>query len=160
MTRRSGDIPKDGGERLADSEQGLLKPGNFRRLEIGSGEEALVVDLRPREEGKPQRDLRLLAYTPPRDGCTTLQHLFDEAYQTDSFPTEVLNYLRVGTQHYKKNTLGDCGEDNGHLTYRDNQYVPEHEPLRLHLMQKHHDSPAMGHPGRAKTLKLLQRRYY
>ena len=29
-----------------------------------------------------------------------------------------------------------------------------------HLIQEHHDPPAMGHPGRAKTLELLQRRYY
>ena len=39
-------------------------------------------------------------------------------------------------------------------------YVPDHEPLRLHLMQEHHDPPAMGHPGRAKTLEPLQRKYY
>ena len=65
-----------------------------------------------------------------------------------------------GTQHYKKMMLQDTGEDNGHLTDSNNLYVPDHEPLHLHLMQEHHDPPAMGHLGRAKTLKLLQRKYY
>ena len=51
-------------------------------------------------------------------------------------------------------------EDNGHFTYRNNLNVPDHEPLRLHLMQEHHDPPAIGHPGREKTLELLQRKYY
>ena len=27
-------------------------------------------------------------------------------------------------------------------------------------MREHHDPPAVGHPGRAKTLQLLQRKYY
>ena len=122
----------------------------------------MVEDLRPTGEGKekPQRNLRLLADTPPRDGRTPLQKLFDEAYHTDPFPTDILNCLRGGNQHHKKITLGDCGEDNGHLTYRNNLYVPDHEPLRLHLMQEHHDLLAMGHPGRAKTLELPQRKYY
>jgi len=44
--------------------------------------------------------------------------------------------------------------------YRDCTFVPDHTPLRLRLLQDHHDPPAMGHPGRAKTLELLARKYY
>ena len=140
----------------------LLKPGNTLRLEIGSGKDALGVDLRPTEEEKekPQRNLRLLADIPPGDGRTLLQNQFDEAYHTDPFPTEILNCLRGGTQHHKKITLRDCGEDYGHRTCRNNFYVPDHKPLRLHLMQEHYDPPAMDHLWRAKTLELLQRKYY
>ena len=46
------------------------------------------------------------------------------------------------------------------MIYWDCIYVPDHVPLRLRLLQDHHDPPAVGHPGRAKTLKLLARRYY
>ena len=137
----------------------LLKPGNIVQLEKESGGETLVVDQRPTRE-KSQQDMRLWADTPPRAGRTPLRNLFDEAYQTDPFPTEILNCLKEGTQHHRKITLGDCGEDNGHGTYCNNLYVPDHESLPLHLMQEHHNPPAMGHPGRAKTLKLLQRKYY
>ena len=145
MTRRSGDLPRERDERLAYNEQVLLKPGNILQLEIRSGEDKLVVDLRLTEEWKenPHRNLRLLADTPPRDGRTPLEKLFDEAYHTDPFPTEILNCLREGTQHHREITLGDCREDNGHLTYRNNLYVPDHESLRRHLMQEHHDPLAM-----------------
>ena len=108
----------------------LLKPGNILRLEIGSGEEAIVVDLGPTEEWKekPQWDLRLLGDTPLRDGRSPLQTLFDEANQTYPFPTEILNCLRGGTRHHKKITFGDCWEDNGHITYPNTLYVPDTSP--------------------------------
>ena len=82
----------------------LLKLGNILRLEIGSGGEALEVDLRP-TRGKPQQDLHLLSDTAPRDGRTPLQDLFDKAYQTDPFLTEILNCLKEGTQDQRKITL-------------------------------------------------------
>ena len=72
LTRRSGYLPKEGDERLAHNEQVLLKLEHILRLEIGSREDELVVDLRPTEEWKekPQRNLHLLVDTPPRDGRT------------------------------------------------------------------------------------------
>ena len=72
----------------------------------------------------------------------------------------MLNCLRGGSQHHNKIILGDCGEDNGHLTYRNNLYMPDHEHLHLNLMQEHYDPPAIGNPGQAKTLELLQRKSY
>jgi len=33
-------------------------------------------------------------------------------------------------------------------------------PLRLRLLQIHHNPPAIGHPGRTKTFELLSRQYY
>ena len=46
------------------------------------------------------------------------------------------------------------------MIYWDCIYVPDHIPLRLRLLQDHHDPPAVGHAGHAKTLELLARRYY
>jgi len=43
---------------------------------------------------------------------------------------------------------------DGRLIYRDCIYVPDHPSLRLRLLQDHHEPPAIGHPGRAKTLEL------
>ena len=45
MTRRSGDLPKEGDESLTHNEHVLLKLGNILQLEIGSGENALVIAL-------------------------------------------------------------------------------------------------------------------
>jgi transposase InsO family protein len=68
--------------------------------------------------------------------------------------------LRDGVRHSRRITLAECEERDGRLWYRDRLYVPEHEPLRLHLMKRHHEAPNAGHPGRSKTLELLQRQYY
>ena len=46
LTRRSGDLPKEGDERLEHNEQVLLKPQNILQLEIGSGKAVPVVGLR------------------------------------------------------------------------------------------------------------------
>jgi hypothetical protein len=39
-------------------------------------------------------------------------------------------------------------------------YVPEGDQLRLRLIQEHHDTVLAGHPGRAKSFDLLDRKYY
>jgi transposase InsO family protein len=38
-------------------------------------------------------------------------------------------------------------------------YVPEDQALRLDILKLHHDTPIAGHPGREKTLELVQRSY-
>jgi transposase InsO family protein len=38
-------------------------------------------------------------------------------------------------------------------------YVPEDQALHLDILKLHHDTPIAGHPGREKTLKLVQRSY-
>jgi hypothetical protein len=38
-------------------------------------------------------------------------------------------------------------------------YVPEDQALRLDILKSHHDTPVAGHPGREKTLELVQRSY-
>ena len=62
------------------------------------------------------------------------------------------------TRHSTKITLADCEVKEGKLTYQNAIYVPDHAPLRLRLIQDHHDPPTMGHPGKAKTYELLSKR--
>jgi len=86
--------------------------------------------------------------------------LLTEAYQVDQFPGRILGLLCDGTMQGKEISLADCKEMNGRLFYWDCIFVLDHIPLRLQLLQDHHDPPTMGHPGRAKTLELLARKYY
>jgi transposase InsO family protein len=83
-----------------------------------------------------------------------------EAYEMDPLPNRILELLRDGARHCKEVSLADCKEKDGRLIYCDCIYLPDHMPLRLQLLQDHHDPPAMGRPGRAKTLELLTRKYY
>jgi hypothetical protein len=48
-----------------------------------------------------------------------------------------------------------------HIFYDKNGkiYVPEDQALRLDILKLHHDTPIAGHPGREKTLELVQRSY-
>jgi hypothetical protein len=89
----------------------------------------------------------------------TLSQLFHKAYATDPFPNKVLQMLKDGTKQCKDITLPECEEHNDLLLYRRQIRVPEYEPLRLHLMQQHHDTPTAEHPGRSKTLEYLSRTY-
>jgi len=86
--------------------------------------------------------------------------LLAEAYLADPFPERILGLVRNGARQCKEISLADCKERDGRLIYWDCIYVPDHLPLRLRLLQDHHDPPAVGHPGRTKTLELLARRYY
>jgi len=86
--------------------------------------------------------------------------LLTEAYQVDQFPGRIGGLWRDGTRQCKEISLANYKEMNGRLFYRDCIFVPDHTPLRLQLLQDHHDPPTMGHPERAKTLELFARKYY
>ena len=138
LTRRSGDLPKEGDERLQFQHQTVLKPHNLVIDSINTTEA-------PIEELLPQR--------------TTTEKLFNEGYNHDTTPNAILKQLKDGKTRSKQISLAECEEINKRLWYRKRIYVPDYMPLKLHLMREHHDTPGTGHPGRSKTLELLQRKY-
>ncbi|KAH0611537.1 uncharacterized protein H6S33_010802 [Morchella sextelata] len=140
LTRRSGDLPKEGDERLTHQSQVVLKRKNLdSKLSLFAGSFS----------------------NESAEGMSTVEELFSNAYQVDSFPNKVLAMLRNGVRHSSKISLAECTEDNnGRLLYRGALYVPDDNDLRLKLLKEYHDNPSAGHPGRAKTLELLNREYY
>jgi len=140
LTRRSGDLPREGDERLTQRFQALLKPANHEKPANGN--------------------LRIYADNRNEDEYPSLEDLFKQGSVADPFPGEVLQMLRDGTRHSREISLAECREENGRLIYRNRIYVPCHDQLRLRILQNHHDPPAIGHPGRAKTLELIDRTYY
>ena len=89
-----------------------------------------------------------------------IQNLVDEGYRRDTLPRKVLKALREGQTESKLLVLRDCENRGGYLWYQKRLYIPDHELLKLRLLQNHHNALAAGHPGRAKTLELLIRSYY
>lgn len=142
LTRRSGDLPKEGDERLLHQSQTVLKTEN---LDISAATLSSKLET---------------LFAAANTLFPTLETLFVDAYKSDPFPSSILRMLEDGVQISKDISLGDCSNLNNRLLYRDCHYVPDHDPLRLHLLQTHHDSPATGHPGRAKMFELLARSYY
>src|SRR5690606_4863860 len=81
LTRRSGDLPCEGGdERLLHQNQVLLKPENIQLSATQTPEKS------PNE-------------------------LFKEGYNLDSFPNSILDDLRNGTRQSKKLSLAECSEE-------------------------------------------------
>ena len=111
---------------------------------------------------KPQNlpeQLRLLADSPPAQGCPCISDRITKAYETDPLPGKILEAIRAqnGLQEI---TIAECVEDGGRIGYRGSLYVPDSDELRLRILQEHHDTALAGHPRRAKTFDLLDRCYY
>jgi hypothetical protein len=74
LTRRSGDLPKEGDERLTQRFQAFLNPANLEKLRSG--------------------DLRICADILDED--LSLEDLFQQGFVADPFPGEALQMLWDG----------------------------------------------------------------
>jgi hypothetical protein len=105
-------------------------------------------------------DLHLLAEAPTSDGQSSLLHNIEKATRSDPFAQRIISLLHDGKLHSKEISLSECDVHDGRLYYQQRLYIPNDDNLRLRLLQSHHNVPAAGHPGHAKTFDLLRRRYY
>jgi len=103
--------------------------------------------------------LRISANDIPDREVPSISDLFIQAYKDDPLPNKVLEAIRKGAS-LKEITIAEFTEQEGQVWYCGTRYVPDGEQLRLRLIQEHHDTALAGHPGRAKTFDLLDRKYY
>jgi hypothetical protein len=103
--------------------------------------------------------LRVSANDVPRQEVPLISELFAQAYMDDPLRNKMVEAIRQGGS-LKDITVAECTEQEGKVWYRAKCYVPEGDQLRLRLIQEHHDTALAGHPGRAKTFDLLDRKYY
>jgi hypothetical protein len=132
LTRRSGDLPKAGDNRSLENQTTIIKPENI---------------------------LQHSATTTPIPASPALAQLFTNGYNEDPFPNKILKLIRDGAKHCREISLAECDEHNNLLHYHQRIWVPNYEPLKLYLLQQHHDIPAAGHPSRSKTFEYLCRNY-
>jgi hypothetical protein len=131
LTRRSGDLPQGGDDRLVEQHKAVLKPHNLSD-ELQLWESVLAA---PRS-ARSQDILK--------------------ATQTDPFAPRIITALFEGKQHSREITLSECQVHNGCLYYQHRLYVPANDALQLRIIQNNHDGPAAGYPGRAKTFDLIR----
>jgi hypothetical protein len=86
--------------------------------------------------------------------------IINEEYADNSFIQDTIELLRNSTQQSKLITLSKCKHQNNRLYYRGRLVIPDSDELKVKLLQIVHNSPAGRHPGRGKTLDILQQEYY
>jgi hypothetical protein len=99
LTRRPGDQPAGGDERLKSMEQVVLKPENV------------------------PKQLRILANEMNVEERTIQQH-WEDALGKDKLVMKILKALEKG-ESVREITIGECLEEDGQLRYRGKRYVPE-----------------------------------
>jgi hypothetical protein len=168
LTRRSGDRPQGGDERLIEQQKAVLKPQNLPNnvphlSANGLPDNLPYLSANSLPNNLPHlstNDLHLLTEAPTPDGQSSLLHNIEKATKTDPFAQWIITALFEGKQHSREITLSECQVYDGCLYYQQCLYVPANDALRLRTIQNNHDIPAAGHPGRAKTLDLIRHRYF
>ncbi len=150
MTRRSGDLPKEGDEHLLHQSQTIFKPQN---LAINANS---ILD----DNEQPDPDHDEDSNPEPDKPETPFEQLWEAAYGADPIPNEVLNNMRRGVRRSKHLPIGECSEENSKLVYQKPLYVPDYDPHKLQIMREAHSNRAAGHPGRCKTLELVTRTHF
>jgi hypothetical protein len=115
LTRRSGDIPKKGDERLLHQSQTILKPHN-RAINANS-----ILD--DNEEPNPYHDEENA--TEPDEQETPFEQLWEAAYDADPIPYEVLKTMRQGLRRSKQLSIAECYEQHGKLVNQKRLYMPK-----------------------------------
>ena len=155
LTRRSGDLPQNGeDERILYRNQVVLKPHNLRLDATQIKNRYSLVTPLPYQPGSttPARSIGVCQHS--------LDQLIEKAYKHDPYPNEIIQMIEQGIHKSRDITLAECEVLDGRLFYQKRLFVPDYDPLKLFLVQRHHDDPAAGHSGRSKTIELMLREYY
>jgi hypothetical protein len=146
LTRREQDLPAEKeDERLA-----------YRRLQLLGKHQC--------EEGVIPEALAQINVIQPKEG-PALEDLWTSTTETDMVYQRLAEALRDSAPRFPTElgirvSVSDCSLVDGQLLYRNRRWVPEGEPLRTGLIQRMHDSPLSGHPGKEGTLFLMRREYF
>ena len=137
----------------------------------------LAVEDKDQPENRRQR-----ASAPPREkiamqkwGTTqvmelSLKQMIKEASREDPLTKQMIQAVQDGQQVFKGFQDKKFRQNDGMLMVKEDKvkrgaaewkwWIPQQEELLRHLLFEHHDTPITGHPGRAKTLELIRRRYF
>ena len=136
LTRRSGDLPKEGDMRGRPFQE-ILDPVKFSTFPNPVLCNAAIKD---------NADIR-------------------SALAEDELAIEIAQALdnrdkQLTGKYSRSAPLGECIVENGLLYIYGLLYVPDNETLYREILHAHHDHPAAGHPGRAPTYELVSRNYW
>jgi hypothetical protein len=123
LSRRSGDLPKEGDGRGRPTDS-ILSSKNF---ELFAAASSLFAD------------------------DTTFTQEIKDSIRSDPLAQSILQALDSGATRHPTIALGEVEIENDQLYIQEKLYVPDNEELRAKIIRLSHDHPAAGHPGIANT---------
>jgi len=90
---------------------------------------------------------------------TSHEELRNETAQNEEIQT-IRKALERGDKEMKGVALGLCQGKDEYLCHQGKIWVPNKEGIRTNLIREHDDIAQAGHGGTAKTMELLQHKYY
>jgi len=159
LSRLPGTKPKDADdERLRHRAQVILPPEKVDPMIL---EELL-------HESRNANDAEYVAALDPEAAEKSLDELIRAGYQENGLAQEMVAALRDRKarrwpKKIRKSLRCDkseCSILDGQVYFRQRLFVPDAPGLRLEVVHRSHSSGPAGHPGRIKTLDLLNRTYW
>jgi hypothetical protein len=132
LTRRSQDLPEDAEDDRQKAMSRIVLPEGKVHPDITKG--STVAEI------------------------TVTEDALRKAQEEDMFCQEILGLLRANERFSAKISLSYCDKHEGLLRYQRRFWIPE--GIRTDVVRDIHTQPMVGHPGIAKTLAIIKKRFY
>lgn len=158
LSRKPEDVPRDEtDDRLRARNRALIDPGKFDHESFHEAETIpdmadFSIDLFALDTSKHIDDLITESYekSPLLNEITSA---LENPKRADGWPSQLRERLRI--------PFNECTTTQDKAYYRGRLIIdPEDLDLQLQLIYRTHASTPTGHPGRTKTLDLMNRRYW
>ncbi|KAH0604570.1 uncharacterized protein H6S33_006947 [Morchella sextelata] len=167
LTRRSGDLPKEGDERLTQQHQVILKPKNLRLATVHQQDYSPETTKRFLILWRFRRCFSEIVQFPdvlevprPAKVSPARHDELQAALANDPLSKQLMKDIITRKKHSRFLPIGECAIKDGLLYYQGLLYIPDDAAIKLEILRTNHDAPSAGHPGRARTLELLSLNYY
>lgn len=148
LSRKPEHLPDDGDDRLRNRKRPLIDPAKFDPFSFELGEELRLFQL---DVSQPIDNLIATSYRTSPFLADVLAALTDPGHR--AWPKEIKKRLRI--------PFAECRVVAGKVYFRDRLMIdPDDYDLQLQLIYRTHASGPGGHPGRTKTLDLMNRKYW
>jgi len=158
LSRKPEDVPLDGDDRLRNRKKPLIDPTKFDPL-------TFAIEEQTSSSIRLGNELRLFQL----DVSQPIDDLIDYSYWHSDFLCEVAAALKkpgcrawpTAIKRRLRVPFAECRVVTGKIYFRDRLLVdPDDHNLHLQLIYRTHASGPGGHPGRTKTIDLMNRKYW
>ena len=119
-------------------------------------------------DSREQADMEIITALDSETQEKTLDELIRKAYQENELAQQIVFAMREKAARRWPKAIrkllrcdkSECSIVDGLVYFRNRLFVPDSPELRLEVVHRTHSTGPAGHPGRVKTLDLLNRTYW